>query len=131
MKLKDLKKELLKDSNFKTAYYGVNTANGILHARLQAGLTQKELADKIGTKQTGIARWENGSSSPRVSSLEKIAKATGASLVNLIYPTCNFQKNSDCAFKYKPEWIETDENIITFNAKNKIKTSLNTLININ
>lgn len=46
----------------------------ILEARLSSGLSQKQLAKKIGTKQPAVARWENGSQIPSISSLNKIAE---------------------------------------------------------
>jgi transcriptional regulator with XRE-family HTH domain len=47
----------------------------ILEARIVKGLTQMELAQLVGTKQSSIARLENGKSPPSLSFLEKIAKA--------------------------------------------------------
>jgi len=44
-------------------------------ARVEAELTQGELADKIGAKQKSISRYENGLALPSLDSLEKIAKA--------------------------------------------------------
>ncbi|RIK10733.1 MAG: hypothetical protein DCC49_02075 [Acidobacteria bacterium] len=52
----------------------------ILKARASAGLTQDELARKIGSSQAAIARWEGGSQMPSVRSLLKIADATGFEL---------------------------------------------------
>ena len=52
----------------------------ILKARASAGLTQKELARRIGTSQPTIARWESGAQIPSVRSLTRIAEATGFEL---------------------------------------------------
>jgi DNA-binding XRE family transcriptional regulator len=52
----------------------------ILKARASAELTQLELAERIGTSQPTIARWEGGSQVPTVRSLLKIAEATGFEL---------------------------------------------------
>ncbi len=52
----------------------------ILEARGVAGLTQKELAKRIGTSQPTIARWESGAQVPSVRSLTSIARATGFAL---------------------------------------------------
>ena len=38
-------------------------------------LTQKELADKIGTRQSAISRLENDDYTPSVEFLDKVAKA--------------------------------------------------------
>lgn len=52
----------------------------ILKARAAAGLSQAQLARKIGSSQPMIARWESGAQLPSVSSLMRIADATGFDL---------------------------------------------------
>ena len=52
----------------------------ILEKRLKKGLTQKQLAEKVGTKQSAIARLEGGNSNPSVAFLDKVAKALGGKL---------------------------------------------------
>lgn len=47
----------------------------IKQARLAAGLTQRQLADKMGVKQPFIARLERPDAYPTVRTLQKIAKA--------------------------------------------------------
>ncbi len=49
--------------------------------RIDAGLTQVELADRMGTAQSAIARMENGGVRPTLDTLEKLAKAVGKDLV--------------------------------------------------
>ena len=46
-------------------------------ARTKAHLSQQELAARMGTSQSTIARLESGASKPTLSTLERIAKATG------------------------------------------------------
>ena len=50
------------------------------HRRLR-DLSQKELAELCGTTQPGIARFERGSTSPRVDTLRRIAEALDCELV--------------------------------------------------
>jgi transcriptional regulator with XRE-family HTH domain len=57
------------------------TSNLITEARLYAGLSQAELAKKIGTQQPSIARAEKGAVVPGIEFLEKIAKAIGTYLI--------------------------------------------------
>lgn len=45
--------------------------------RAAAALTQAELAERLGTKQPTISRWESGADEPRLSTLRRIAAATG------------------------------------------------------
>lgn len=47
----------------------------VIRARIERNLTQKELADLIGTKQSNISRFENGNSNPSIDFLKKIADA--------------------------------------------------------
>lgn len=48
--------------------------------RAQAAITQAELARRIGTTQSSIARVEGGGSLPSIDMLARIARATGATL---------------------------------------------------
>lgn len=52
----------------------------VLKARAAAGLTQAQLAKKVGTSQSMVARWESGAQVPSVRTLMKIAKSTGYEL---------------------------------------------------
>jgi transcriptional regulator with XRE-family HTH domain len=52
-------------------------------ARKAAGLTQVELAEKVGCKQKDISRWENGRPMT-AETLKKLAKALGCSMDSLI-----------------------------------------------
>lgn len=49
--------------------------NVIHQRRVELGLTQKELADKVGLHQESIARIENGGSIPRLDTVLKLAFA--------------------------------------------------------
>ena len=81
---KDLRKELLQDPEVKKEYDALelefSIIEQILRKRLEKGLSQKQLAEKIGTKQSAISRLEGGNSNPSVAFLEKISKALGSKL---------------------------------------------------
>jgi transcriptional regulator with XRE-family HTH domain len=49
--------------------------------RTGAGLTQAELAHRMGTTQSAIARMEGGGTRPTLETLEKLAAAVGGELV--------------------------------------------------
>lgn len=49
-------------------------------ARVSAGLTQEELARRIGTKKTAISRIENHAEDVKLSTLKKTASALGKKL---------------------------------------------------
>jgi DNA-binding XRE family transcriptional regulator len=53
---------------------------GLIGARAHAGLTQEQLAERMGTRQVVVARWEGGKVLPSTRTLARIAKATGTRL---------------------------------------------------
>jgi hypothetical protein len=58
----------------------VNTAATIREARLRAGLTQAELADRAGTSQATLSAYENGRKQPSVVTLARILESAGLRL---------------------------------------------------
>ncbi|MCL5970262.1 MAG: helix-turn-helix transcriptional regulator [Patescibacteria group bacterium] len=81
---KSFKQELLKEKNVALEYEKLKPKyaliSQLIEARAKKGITQKELAKKIGTKQSAIARLESGNTNPSLSFLEKIALALGYKL---------------------------------------------------
>lgn len=71
----------VKDPKYRKAYEDLEEeyalASAMIEARARAGLTQEELAARMKTKQTVIARLESGRVKPSTRTLERIAKATG------------------------------------------------------
>ena len=53
----------------------------VYRLRTDAGLTQAELAGRMGTTQSAIARMENGGTRPTLETLERVAGAVGQDLV--------------------------------------------------
>jgi len=53
----------------------------VYRLRTEAGLTQAELAERMGTTQSAIARMEGGGARPTLETLEKLAVAVGGELV--------------------------------------------------
>jgi transcriptional regulator with XRE-family HTH domain len=52
----------------------------IREARLKAGLTQTELADRLGRDRAQVARWETGGQEPSFENLQAVVEACGFSL---------------------------------------------------
>jgi len=83
-KWEDFKNELLKNPEIKKEYdklgpkYALISA--MISARAKKQFTQKELATKLKTKQSAIARLESGRANPTYNFLQKIAKATDTTL---------------------------------------------------
>lgn len=61
----------------------MNLGTNIRHYRRQAGLTQAELAGKVGAKQYAIAKYEKGLHNPTPEALAKIAQALGIAVGDL------------------------------------------------
>ncbi|MCM1165210.1 MAG: helix-turn-helix domain-containing protein [Lachnospiraceae bacterium] len=56
----------------------------IARLRRERGLTQKELADKIGVTDKAVSKWERGRGFPDVSLLESLSEELGVSAAELI-----------------------------------------------
>ena len=57
--------------------------DNIKKARLDAGLTQIEVAEKLGVAQAQYARWESGGRNPKDETVEKLAKIFNTSFETL------------------------------------------------
>lgn len=80
-----LKKELLKNKQVAKEYKRLEPRyqliSQLIETRIKKGLTQEELAKKMGTKQSAIARVESGSVNPTIGFLEKLVAAIGSRLI--------------------------------------------------
>lgn len=54
--------------------------------RKQKGLTQKELAEKLGVGRTTVTLWETEVNTPRSSMLPKIARVLSCTVDDLLCP---------------------------------------------
>ena len=83
-KLKELKKRFMEDSEFREEYARVDEeyalVEALVRARTAAKLTQAEVARRLGTTQSAIARLEGGRVSPSFATLRRYAEATGTRL---------------------------------------------------
>ena len=79
--LKTLRAELLADPRVRAAYEEqapeFEMARELLTARLRAGLTQEQIAQRMGTTQSVIARLEAGKRMPSLRTVQRYAQATG------------------------------------------------------
>jgi len=82
--LKTLKKRWMKEPGFRKGYEALEPefalAQMLISARTRAKLSQAELAKKMGTSQSTVARLESGGAKPSLQTLERFAKATGSRL---------------------------------------------------
>lgn len=84
-------REKIKNPEFKRAWKALDSEfeliESMLKAREKAGMTQKELAQKIGTKQPALSRLERGGfEKATLETLKKIADALDAQLVVKLQP---------------------------------------------
>ena len=78
------KKELLKNPEFRRALIETEpeyqVARALILARIKNKMTQKELAQKMKTKQSVISRVENGKTTPSLSFLKRLAGVLNTNL---------------------------------------------------
>ncbi len=74
-----VKRKLLRDPAIKRAYEALGPEYAlseiIIRRRIERGMTQKELARKIGTTQSAVSRLESGRYNPTIDFLRVLAKA--------------------------------------------------------
>ena len=56
----------------------------IADARHDLGLTQRELAEKVGVTAQAVSKWERGSSCPDISILDEVANTLNVSVSSLL-----------------------------------------------
>jgi len=81
----EVKKELFKNKGFRK-YWEEHTFErqifeAIVMARTKKDLTQRELAEKIGVKQSALARFESGRTNPTLGFLKKVVSGLGLTVV--------------------------------------------------
>ncbi|MBE3132122.1 MAG: helix-turn-helix transcriptional regulator [Acidobacteria bacterium] len=83
-KVQDLHRNWMKNPRYKAEYEALGKefqlVRSIIEARTRAGLSQTELARRMHTSQSYVARIESGRVKPSTSALERLAKATGLQL---------------------------------------------------
>lgn len=102
MKFEDLKKKLLENPKFRKEYerhkLAREIAEMIAEARTLKGISQKKLAEMVGTRQPSIARLENASSLPSLNFLKRICDALGVCLI-VQFDSSNLRVDHDFAFR--------------------------------
>jgi len=80
-KIRDLHKRWMKDPDYVREYEALDEefalALAVAKARRRAGLSQSELARRMKTTQSTVARLESGRGLPSTRTLDRFAKATG------------------------------------------------------
>lgn len=63
--------------------------------RQRAGLTQNELADKLGVARSTVTQWENGLSNPRMGMVVRLANTFGVMSSDLVAENNNYSTATD------------------------------------
>ncbi len=75
-------KERMRDPAFAEAFHEMEpefqAAREVIRLRLDQGLTQKELAERMGTQQASVSRLERAAYKPNVGFLQRAAEALDA-----------------------------------------------------
>jgi len=83
-RVKNLHATWSRDRGYRGAYAELEPefelARAVIEARAAAGLTQEQLARRMETTQSVVARLEGGKARPSTRTLEKLAAATGTRL---------------------------------------------------
>jgi ribosome-binding protein aMBF1 (putative translation factor) len=83
-RVSDLHRKWMKKADYREAHAQLapecDLARALIEARVTAGLTQEQLAQRMDTTQSVIARLESGRTRPSTQTLTRIADATGTRL---------------------------------------------------
>jgi len=86
VKFSDFKEKALGNQSVKAEYERLapeyELRRQLINARMKAGLTQEEVAQRMGTTKSAVSRLEsaNAKNSPSIQTLLKYAKAVGSEL---------------------------------------------------
>lgn len=82
--VKDLHRKWMKNKPYRKAHAELaeeyELARAVIAARALAGFTQEQLAQRMATTQSVIARLESGRTRPSTKTLDRVAAATGTRL---------------------------------------------------
>ena len=82
--LTQFRKESFKNAKVIKAYNDLSLEykliSAIIEQRIRKGVTQKKLAEKMGTKQSAIARFESGNANPTLEFIGKLSSALDLTL---------------------------------------------------
>ena len=90
-KVRNLHRKWMKDPDYRKAHEVLEPefefARALIEARVKAGITQEQLARRMKTTQSVVARLESGRTRTSTQTLERVAAATGTRLKITFEPT--------------------------------------------
>jgi transcriptional regulator with XRE-family HTH domain len=111
MRLKQFEEKLSEDKHYRESinkndlFFEISEM--VVEARMRRGLTQEKLARKMGTKQSSIARLENGTILPSIKFLDKMASALGTELIVPKFKFLEVRETTTVNFEQTIEHSET------------------------
>lgn len=105
----------------------IETANKLLQFRKKSGLSQEELASKIGVSRQAVSKWERAEASPDTDNLILLAKVYGVTLDELLTGNPEDVLNKE---KENLEETTSEENTQTETSENKSKVSFKNGIHV-
>lgn len=84
--LKERTREELVQAATDLADADMRFRHALVHARRAAGMTQKDVADAMGIKQSSVAAFERYDNDPRLSTVRRYATVVGASISHSVTP---------------------------------------------
>ena len=87
VKFDDVFNEMMKNDEFRAEYEALmpeyELKSELIKARIKSGLTQSQLAERMGIKQSNLARLESASGDFKFQTIVKYAKALGLKRLNI------------------------------------------------
>jgi transcriptional regulator with XRE-family HTH domain len=103
--------------------YIIISMNPILRLRSQVGVTQKKLALMAGTSQPTIATYEAGKKSPKLETLERLAKSLGLEVaVSFIVPLTREDLRSLAYHRAVIEKLKCEPTAVLTRARRNLET---------
>jgi transcriptional regulator with XRE-family HTH domain len=84
--LQDLKDKYSQDPDYVEAMRELEPGYQVARMRIMMGMSQEDLAKRVGTQQPAIARLESGARPPSLAFLKRVAVAMGASVEVYLKP---------------------------------------------
>ena len=80
----------------------------LIRLRKSAGLSQEELADRLGVSRQAVSRWEQGSTYPDLPNLQQITREFGVSADYLIGNGCDAPASAEPLVCDAPQAAQTN-----------------------
>ena len=110
-RVKDLQREWMKKPGYRAEYEALEEdlqlVRSLIEARSRAGLSQTELARRMKTSQSYVARIEGGQVQPSTAALSRFAHATGSRLKIMFEPAKTGVASERKALAYRPAAFKT------------------------